>query len=155
MLPAGRPGSPLAADRRAEAGAALAVALGRDAALPVVADCGRADEPVACRRRGRGRDGGSRARLLPDVAPGGALAALAATTGVVLVEEPGRTLSRREVADVLGVPVLTRVPVREQVIARAVDAGVLAARMPGAPRARATASRRAPASVPPRRGAAV
>jgi hypothetical protein len=55
--------------------------------------------------------------------------ALAATIGAVLVEEPGRTLSRREVADVLGVPVLTRVPVREQVF-RAVDAGVLAARMP-------------------------
>ncbi len=38
--------------------------------------------------------------------------ALACTTGAVLVEEPGRSLSRREVVDVLGVPVLARVPFR-------------------------------------------
>jgi hypothetical protein len=55
--------------------------------------------------------------------------ALAATAGAVLVEEPGRSLSRREIADVLGVPVVARVPFREQVF-RAVDAGVLAARLP-------------------------
>ena len=49
--------------------------------------------------------------------------------GTVLVEEPGRSLARREVADVLGVPVLARVPFRDQVF-RAVDAGVLPARLP-------------------------
>ena len=129
VLPAGGPASPLAGRPAAEAGAALAVAL-RDGTLPVVADCGRADEPAS--------------RAVAEVADSTVAVvrgcyltlrravrapALAATTGVVLVEEAGRTLSRREVADVLGVPVLTRVPVREPVF-RAVDAGVLAARLP-------------------------
>ena len=47
---------------------------------------------------------------------------------VILVEEPGRALGRREVADVLGGdPEFLVVPVTER-IARAVDAGVLHAR---------------------------
>ena len=46
-----------------------------------------------------------------------------------LIEEPGRALGARDVADVLGVPVLATVPVRSS-IARVVDAGVLAARLP-------------------------
>lgn len=50
-------------------------------------------------------------------------------TVAVLVDEPGRSLTRREVADVLGVPVIARIPLRDTV-ARAVDAGVLAARLP-------------------------
>ncbi len=54
---------------------------------------------------------------------------LASTMGAVLVDEPGRSLTRREIADVLGIPVLARVPVRDAV-SRAVDAGVLAARLP-------------------------
>jgi Flp pilus assembly CpaE family ATPase len=49
--------------------------------------------------------------------------------GVVLVTEPGRALTRADVEAVLGVPVLASVPV-EPVIARAVDAGLLAARLP-------------------------
>jgi MinD superfamily P-loop ATPase len=49
--------------------------------------------------------------------------------GVVLVEEPGRALGTREVADVLGRPVIARIPVRDT-IARAVDAGVLPTRIP-------------------------
>ena len=49
--------------------------------------------------------------------------------GVVLVEEPGRALGTREVADVLGRPVVARIPVRDT-IARAVDAGVLPTRLP-------------------------
>jgi hypothetical protein len=52
-------------------------------------------------------------------------------TGVALVEELGRSLGSPEVRDVLDRPVLTRVPVRPAV-ARAVDAGVLAARLPDA-----------------------
>ena len=62
---------------------------------------------------------------------------LGVTHGVVLVDEPGRSLGAREVADVLGRPVLARVPVRAA-IARAVDAGCArvppprAARPPGA-----------------------
>ena len=54
---------------------------------------------------------------------------IAAAAGVVLVEEPGRALGTREVADVLGRPVIARIPVRDT-IARAVDAGVLPTRIP-------------------------
>lgn len=50
--------------------------------------------------------------------------------GVVLVEEPGRALAAQDVADVLGRPVLARFPLRSSV-SRAVDAGVLAGRLPG------------------------
>ena len=69
-------------------------------------------------------------RLVLDVVPGLALLPLVArASGVVLVEEPGRALGEREVVEVLGLPVLGRFPVRASV-ARAVDAGVLAARLP-------------------------
>jgi hypothetical protein len=46
-----------------------------------------------------------------------------------LVEDPGRALDAADVAAVLGVPVVGRVPVRAE-IARAVDAGVLRDRLP-------------------------
>jgi hypothetical protein len=49
--------------------------------------------------------------------------------GVILVEEPGRALGANEVAEVVGAPIVARVPVRPA-IARAIDAGVLAARLP-------------------------
>ncbi len=49
--------------------------------------------------------------------------------GVVLVEEPGRSLGAREVRDTLDRPVLARVPLRSGV-ARTVDAGLLASRLP-------------------------
>lgn len=54
---------------------------------------------------------------------------LAGSAGAVLVEEPGRALDADDVAAVLGVPVVGRVPVRAE-IARAVDAGVLRNRLP-------------------------
>ena len=54
---------------------------------------------------------------------------LASTTAAVLLEEAGRTLSARDVAQVFDLPVLARVPVKS-IIARAVDAGVLATRLP-------------------------
>lgn len=50
-------------------------------------------------------------------------------SAVILVDEPGRALDRRDVEDALGVPV--RAVVRtSDTVARAVDAGLLAARMP-------------------------
>ena len=49
--------------------------------------------------------------------------------GVVLVEEEGRALGRTDVEDVLGVPVVATVPV-DASVARAVDAGLLVARLP-------------------------
>lgn len=51
--------------------------------------------------------------------------------GVVLVAEDGRALGRTDVEDVLGVPVIATVPV-DAAVARAVDAGLLAARLPAA-----------------------
>ena len=54
---------------------------------------------------------------------------LALSAGTILVEESGRALDSSDVAAVLGVPVVARVPVRAE-IARAVDAGVLRDRLP-------------------------
>ena len=50
-------------------------------------------------------------------------------TGIVLVDEPGRALGRRDVESVTGVKVIAEVPV-DPAIARAVDAGLLACRLP-------------------------
>lgn len=50
-------------------------------------------------------------------------------TGIVLVEEPGRALGRTDVEDVLGAPVVATVTV-DAAVARAVDAGLLASRLP-------------------------
>ena len=113
----------------AESGAALAVALG-DAPVPAVADCGTASDPAT--------------RAVVEVAAVSIVvlrgcylalrravhnAALAATAGAVLLDEPGRTLSTKDISEVLGVPVLARVPVKP-LIARSVDAGVVATRLP-------------------------
>jgi MinD superfamily P-loop ATPase len=49
--------------------------------------------------------------------------------GIVLIEEPGRALGRREVADVLGKPIVATIPYRDTVC-RAIDAGVLVSRLP-------------------------
>lgn len=58
-----------------------------------------------------------------------ALAAPIRPSGVVLVSEPGRSLTAEEIEDVLGVPVRAEVPWNDGV-ARAVDAGLLAGRLP-------------------------
>lgn len=133
VLPLGVRGPSRAPGTRfaAESGAALAVAL-RDGEFPAVVDCGRAGDPAA--------------RAVAEVADAAIVVlrgcylavrravrspVLGCTAGAVLVEEPGRSLARREVRDVLGIPVLARAPFREQVF-RAVDAGVLAARLPEA-----------------------
>ena len=50
-------------------------------------------------------------------------------TGIVLVSEPGRALSARDVERALGAPVVAEVPY-DPAVARAVDAGLLAARLP-------------------------
>ena len=60
-----------------------------------------------------------------------ALAAPVRPSGVVLVAEMGRSLGRRDVEEVLGVPVVAEVAVDDGV-ARAVDAGLLARRVPRA-----------------------
>jgi hypothetical protein len=58
-----------------------------------------------------------------------ALAAPLRPSGVVLVSEPGRALGRRDVEDVLGVPVRAEIDI-EPAVARAVDAGLLSSRLP-------------------------
>jgi MinD-like ATPase involved in chromosome partitioning or flagellar assembly len=58
-----------------------------------------------------------------------AVAASARPSAVVLVNEPERALGRRDVEEVLGVPVAVEVPLLPAV-ARAVDAGLLASRLP-------------------------
>lgn len=50
-------------------------------------------------------------------------------SGIVLVSEPGRRLSRADVEQVVGAPVRAQVAV-DPAVARAVDAGVLASRLP-------------------------
>jgi hypothetical protein len=47
----------------------------------------------------------------------------------VVVDEPGRSLTGHDVSEVLGVPVRAVVPCTKD-IARRVDAGLLAARLP-------------------------
>jgi hypothetical protein len=131
VLPRGGTARVLAPVAAAEAGAALAVAL-RDGPVPTLVDCGTADEPAT--------------RAVVEVADVSVVVlrgcylglrravrspALPASAGVVLVEEPGRSLSARDVSEVLDLPVLARVPVK-QTIARTVDAGVLAGRLPDA-----------------------
>lgn len=50
-------------------------------------------------------------------------------SALVVVDEPGRALSAADVEEVLGVPVVARVPY-DPAVARAVDAGLLASRLP-------------------------
>lgn len=50
-------------------------------------------------------------------------------TGVVLVDEPGRALRARDVEHAIGVPVVAQVDL-DPTVARAVDAGLLASRLP-------------------------
>jgi hypothetical protein len=121
--------------RGASTGAGVASAL-RAEALPalladdarvVVADCGRADRPPGRELAASGTF--SFCVLRPCyLALRRALAADLRPSGVVLVGEPGRALRRRDIEDVLGVPVVAEVPV-EAAIARAVDAGLLATRV--------------------------
>ena len=87
----------------AAAGAGLAVAAGAEVSLLVLRPC-----YLALRR---------------------ALAAPVRPSGVVLVTEPGRSLGRRDVEEVLGVPVRAEVAV-DGTVARAVDSGLLARRVP-------------------------
>lgn len=128
LLPRGRTASVLEPAAAAEAGAALAVAL-RDGPLTIV-DVGVPDTPVA--------------RAIVEVSDA-AFAVLrecylalrraanlpmtARAYGLVVLQEPGRSLGPADVAQVLGRPVVARVPMRTA-IARAVDAGVLPTRLP-------------------------
>jgi hypothetical protein len=126
LLPAGDGHGPRADP---EAGAALAVALDADP-RPGACDVGRLDDPAV-------RAFADVAGLTIVVVRGCYLAlrravrhpAITDTAGAILVDEHGRSLGAPDVEDVLGIPVLATVPARTS-IARAVDAGVLASRLP-------------------------
>jgi cellulose biosynthesis protein BcsQ len=105
----------------------LAAALADDA-RPVVVDAGRVPHPV-----GSHLAGAATVSLLV-VRPCYLALRRAATaplrpSGVVLVTEPGRALGRRDVEAVLGVDVRAEIAL-DPTVARAVDAGLLAARLP-------------------------
>lgn len=95
---------------------------------PVVVDCGTSPGTVA-----RAVAAAASVSLLVTrpcyLALTRALAAPLRPSGVVLVAEAGRSLGRRQVEDVLGVPVRAELRV-DPGVARAVDAGLLAARLP-------------------------
>jgi hypothetical protein len=112
-----------------EAGAALAVALASGAS-PVLVDCGTARTPAV--------------QAVVEVADVALVVlrscylslrravnspSLQHTAGVVLLDESERTLGASQISDVLDLPVLARIGVDAR-IARAVDAGVLATRLP-------------------------
>jgi hypothetical protein len=48
---------------------------------------------------------------------------------IIVVEEPGRALTTRDIESVIGAPVMTTVPI-DPTIARSVDAGLLGTRLP-------------------------
>ncbi len=109
---------------RAEVLTALLATDGR----PVVADCGAEPRGVAL------AVAAAATRSLLVTRPcylslRRAVAAPLRPSGVVVVREPGRALSRADVEDVLGVPVRAEVLV-DPAVARAVDAGLLASRLP-------------------------
>jgi len=64
---------------------------------------------------------------------------VARPTGVVLIEEPGRALGVSEVEVALGAPVVASLLV-DPAVARAVDAGLVVSRLPGAYRRRVGAA---------------
>jgi hypothetical protein len=106
---------------------ALVEALAADP-RPVVADCG-----AAAAGAGLALAAGAEASLLVlrpcYLALRRALAAPVRPSGVVLISETGRALGRRDVEEVLGVPVRAEIAI-DETVARAVDAGLLARRIP-------------------------
>jgi MinD-like ATPase involved in chromosome partitioning or flagellar assembly len=137
LLPHGRTPGVLEPVAAAEAGAALAVAL-RDGPTSFV-DVGVPTSAVA--------------RAVVEVADASVIVmrecyvalrravrnpSTARAFGVVVVQEPGRSLGPTDLAQVLTRPVIARIPTRDA-ICRAVDAGTLPARLPE-PLARGAAS---------------
>jgi MinD-like ATPase involved in chromosome partitioning or flagellar assembly len=121
--------APAGGDARPAPGRAEALleALAADV-RPVVADCG-----TAAGGAGLAVAAGAEVSLLVlrpcYLAVRRALAAPIRPSGVVLVTEEGRALGRRDVEEVLGVPVRAEVPL-DAAVARAVDAGLLGRRLP-------------------------
>ena len=112
------------AEARADALAALLAADAR----PVVVDCGTLVDGVALTLAAAA----SRSVLVTRPCFLGLRRALRAPlrpSEVVLVTEPGRSLGRHDVEDCVGAPVVAEVAL-DPAVARAVDAGLLAVRLP-------------------------
>jgi MinD-like ATPase involved in chromosome partitioning or flagellar assembly len=121
LLPLGRASCP------PDTGDRVLNALGADGRL-VVVDCGPPYGATALSIAGGA--GLSLLVLRPCyIALRRAVAAPLRPSGVVLVDEPGRSLGRRDVEDVLGVPVRAVIP-WDPAVARSVDAGLLGTRVP-------------------------
>ena len=109
-------------------GEVLAALLAADA-RPCIADCGSA--PTGARLAVAAAAAHSLLVLRPCyLALRRAVASPIRPSGVILVEEGGRSIGRRDVESALGVPVRA-VVAHDPRIARAVDAGLLAGRLPG------------------------
>jgi hypothetical protein len=134
LLPRGR--GPLQWSDRAEVLAAILASDARD----VVVDCGRL-EPAR-----DGSAGDDAQREVVQIMAASASQSLLVTrscylalrrvlavpvqpSGVILVKEPGRSLTAADIEDVVGAPVVAEVAV-DPSVARAVDAGLLAQRVP-------------------------
>ena len=110
--------------RRADVLAALLTADPR----PVVADCG-ADPDGAARTLAAGATRSILVTRPCFLSLRRALTAPIRPSEVVLLTEPGRALTRADVEDCVGAPVVAEVAV-DPSVARAVDAGLLATRLP-------------------------
>lgn len=95
---------------------------------PVVADCGAGPAGAALALAA----GATRSVLVTKacfLSLRHAVSAPLRPSEVVLLTEPGRSLGRADVEDCIGAPVVTEVAI-DPAVARAVDAGLLAARLP-------------------------
>jgi hypothetical protein len=95
---------------------------------PVVADCG-ADPQGAARTLAAGATRSILVTRACFLSLRRALTAPVRPSEVVLLTEPGRSLTRLDVEDCIGAPVVAEVAV-DPSVARAVDAGLLATRLP-------------------------
>lgn len=112
---------------RADRSEALAALLGADP-RPVVVDCG-ADPEGAAHSLAAAATRSVLVTRACFLSLRRALTAPLRPSEVVLLSEPGRSLTRHDVEDCVGAPVVAEVAV-DPAVARAVDAGLLAARLP-------------------------
>jgi len=111
-----------------ERGEVLAGLLASDS-RPVVADCGRIDCSDAAVALASGATHSLLVTRACYLALRRAAAAPVRPSGVILLTEAGRALGRADVESVVGAPVRAEIAV-DPAVARAVDAGVLSARLP-------------------------
>jgi MinD-like ATPase involved in chromosome partitioning or flagellar assembly len=129
LLPAGPPSRVDDGER----GALLAALLGAET-RSVIVDAGRIDGGAGAAEGVRTTLAGAASVSLLVLRPcylalRRAVAAPVRPSGVVLITEPGRALGRSDVEQVLGVPVRAEIAL-DPGVARAVDAGLLATRLP-------------------------